>query len=125
MGFYFDFLYARFPSEIKQGAFFGCGLVTLCHTESLEMASLFKFFLANIDREAWLRFFFALAGVSLAFAAAIFSSAASGGGNAAPPPLFASTPLPPARLGWGKTVAFHARRAVSAPARGPFQHDVP
>src|SRR5258707_14716871 len=120
MGFYFDFLYARFPSEIKQGAFFGCGLVTLCHTESLEMASLFKFFLANIDREAWLRFFLALAGLALAFAAAIFSSAASEAGNVAATAVFASVALLLAGPGGVLTVPYFAPGGVSARIRRAF-----
>ncbi|HLW54092.1 MAG TPA: DUF58 domain-containing protein [Candidatus Angelobacter sp.] len=49
--------------------------------------------LAGIDREAWLRFFLALAGLALAFAAAIFSAAASESGNVLATVIFASVAL--------------------------------
>src|SRR5262249_46943032 len=50
-------------------------------------------FLSKIDREAWLRFFLALAGLSLAFAAAVFSSAASETGNLLATAVFSSLAL--------------------------------
>jgi uncharacterized protein (DUF58 family) len=49
--------------------------------------------LSSIDREAWLRFFLALAGLALAFAAAIFSAAASESGNVMATVIFASVAL--------------------------------
>jgi uncharacterized protein (DUF58 family) len=49
--------------------------------------------LGSIDREAWLRFFLAMAGLALAFAAAIFSAAASESGNIMATVIFASLAL--------------------------------
>jgi uncharacterized protein (DUF58 family) len=57
------------------------------NTNSLKSA------LAGIDREAWLRFLLALAGLALAFAAAVFSAAASEGGNVMATVIFASLAL--------------------------------
>ena len=56
-------------------------------------ANSFKSALSGIDREAWLRFFIALAGLALAFAAAIFSAAASESGNVMATVIFASVAL--------------------------------
>lgn len=47
----------------------------------------------GIDREAWLRFFLSLAGLALAFAAALFSAAASESGNVMATVVFASVAL--------------------------------
>jgi uncharacterized protein (DUF58 family) len=88
------------------------------------MASLFKFSFANIDREAWLRFFFALAGLALAFTAAIFSSATSEAGNVAATAVFASIALLLAGLVGVMTVPFLARRVVSARMRGAFHYEL-
>jgi uncharacterized protein (DUF58 family) len=81
------------------------------------MNTLFKSLLANVDREAWLRFLLALAGLALAFAAAVFSSAASEAGNVAATAVFASVALGLAGLVGALTVPYLARRVVLARVR--------
>jgi uncharacterized protein (DUF58 family) len=81
------------------------------------MTALLKSFLANIDREAWLRFLLALAGLALAFAAAVFSSAASEAGNVPATAIFASLALFLAGLVGALTVPYLARRVVLARVR--------
>ncbi|HKF21194.1 MAG TPA: DUF58 domain-containing protein [Candidatus Angelobacter sp.] len=81
------------------------------------MSTLFKSLLANVDREAWLRFLLALAGLALAFAAAVFSSAASEAGNVAATAIFASVALGLAGLVGALTVPYLARRVVLARVR--------
>src|SRR5215471_5716627 len=81
------------------------------------MNTLFKSLLANVDREAWLRFLLALAGLALAFAAAVFSSAASEAGNVAATAIFASVALGLAGLVGALTVPYLARRVVLARVR--------
>jgi len=78
---------------------------------------LLKSLLANLDREAWLRFLLALAGLALAFAAAVFSSAASEAGNVAATAVFASVALFLAGLVGALTVPYLARRVVLARVR--------
>src|SRR5262249_72913 len=65
---------------------------TSCATLS-QVTVLLKSLLANLDREAWLRFLLALAGLALAFAAATFSSTASDAGNVAATAVFSSVAL--------------------------------
>ena len=69
----------------------------MCHTcvvvANHGKANPLKSALAGIDREAWLRFFLALAGLGLAFAAAMFSAAASEGGNVMATVVFATFAL--------------------------------
>ncbi|HYX53873.1 MAG TPA: hypothetical protein VE783_10520, partial [Candidatus Limnocylindrales bacterium] len=52
-----------------------------------------KSILANLDAEAWLRFLMAVAGLALAFTAAVFSSAAKAAGNPTATAIFASSAL--------------------------------
>ncbi len=81
------------------------------------MTTLLKSLLANLDREAWLRFLLALAGLALGFAAAVFSSAASEAGNVAATAVFASIALFLAGLVGVLTVPYLARRVVLARVR--------
>src|SRR5215813_2904980 len=81
------------------------------------MTALLKSLLGNIDREAWLRFLLALAGLILAFAAAVFSSAASEAGNVAATAVFASAALLLAGLVGALTVPYLARKVVLARVR--------
>ena len=48
---------------------------------------------ASIDREAWQRFFMAVAGLGLAFTAAVFSSVARERGNTLATAIFATSAL--------------------------------
>src|SRR5215831_2886433 len=81
------------------------------------MTALLKSLLANLDREAWLRFLLALAGLALAFTAAVFSSAASEAGNVPATAIFASVALFLAGLVGVLTVPYLARRVVLARVR--------
>ena len=86
------------------------------------MTRLVKSLLQNLDREAWLRFFLALAGLALAFTAAVFSSAASEAGNVAATAIFASVALFLAGLVGSLTVPYLARRVVVARVRQAMQY---
>ncbi len=77
------------------------------------MPTSIKTFLANIDGEAWLRFFLAVAGLLLAFTAAVFSSAARESGNLLATAIFASTALFLAGFVGVTTVPFLARRVAA------------
>jgi uncharacterized protein (DUF58 family) len=86
--------------------------------------SLVSSFRSRIDREAWLRFFLALAGLALALAAAIFSSAASEAGNVIATAVFSSLALFLAGLVGVLTVPFLARRVVAARMRDALQYEL-
>lgn len=88
------------------------------------VSSLLSSFLSRIDREAWLRFFLALAGLALAFAAAIFSSAASEAGNLIATAVFSSLALFLAGVVGVLTVPFLARRVVAARMHDAFQYEL-
>jgi uncharacterized protein (DUF58 family) len=88
------------------------------------MANPFKSLAANIDREAWLRFFLALAGLALAFAAAVFSAAASESGNVAATVVFASSALLLAGVVGVLTVPYLARRVVAARVRAALHYEL-
>jgi uncharacterized protein (DUF58 family) len=81
------------------------------------MTAMLKSLLANLDREAWLRFLLALAGLALAFAAAVFSSAASEAGNVPATAIFASVALFLAGLVGVLSVPYLTRRVVLARVR--------
>jgi uncharacterized protein (DUF58 family) len=87
------------------------------------MAKLFKSLVAKVDREAWLRFFLALAGLALAFASAVFSSAASEAGNVMATAVFASVALFLAGVVGVLTVPYLARRVVAARVRDHFHYE--
>jgi uncharacterized protein (DUF58 family) len=88
------------------------------------MAKPFKFFAANIDREAWLRFFLALAGLALAFAAALFSAAASQAGNVMATVVFASGALILSGAVGALTVPYLARRVIAARTRAALHYQL-
>jgi uncharacterized protein (DUF58 family) len=88
------------------------------------MAKLFKSLVAKVDREAWLRFFLALAGLALAFASAIFSSAASEAGNVVATAVFASVALFLAGVVGVLTVPYLARRVVAARVREAIHYEL-
>jgi uncharacterized protein (DUF58 family) len=88
------------------------------------MANPLRALAANIDREAWLRFFLALAGLALALAAAVFSAAASEAGNVIATVVFASGALLLSGLVGVLTVPFLARRVVAARLRANLHYEL-
>ena len=70
--------------------------------------------LSNIDREAWQRFFLAVAGLALAFTAAVFSSVARERGNMTATAVFAVSALFLALVVGLLTVPFLMRRVAAA-----------
>jgi uncharacterized protein (DUF58 family) len=78
------------------------------------MRNYLKSVLANVDREAWQRFFLAVAGLALAFTAAVFSSVARERGNMLATAIFATTALLLAGVVGLLTVPFLARRVAAA-----------
>jgi uncharacterized protein (DUF58 family) len=88
------------------------------------MLSLVKSFWANLDGEAWLRFFLAIAGLALAFAAAVFSSAARESGNMLATAIFASLALFLAAVVGITTVPYLARRVAAARVREALHYEL-
>jgi hypothetical protein len=78
------------------------------------MRNYVKSVLANLDREAWQRFFLAVAGLALAFTAAVFSSVARERGNMLATAIFATTALLLSGVVGLVTVPFLARRVAAA-----------
>jgi uncharacterized protein (DUF58 family) len=83
---------------------------------------LFKSF--HIEKEAWYRFFVALAGLTLAFAAAIFSTVTRQAGNVLATAIFASAALLLAGLVGLTSVPYLARRVALHRVREAFDYDV-
>src|SRR5258708_7972531 len=72
--------------KIQKGSTVWCWIFSRAAPEAVThlkpgMGNYLKSLLATIDREAWQRFFLAVGGLSLAFAAAVFSSVAREKGN--------------------------------------------
>ena len=88
------------------------------------MANPFKTAAKNIDGEAWVRFLLALAGLALAFAAAVFSAAASQGGNVIATVVFASTALLLSGLVGVLAVPYLFKRVVASRMREAFHYDL-
>jgi uncharacterized protein (DUF58 family) len=88
------------------------------------MPNRIKSLAANIDRDAWLRFFLALAGLALAFAAAVFSAAASEAGNVVATVAFASGALLLSGVVGALTVPYLARRVVAARVRSALHYEL-
>jgi uncharacterized protein (DUF58 family) len=88
------------------------------------MFSQVKSLWTNIDGEAWLRFFLAVAGLALAFAAAVFSSAARESGSMMATAVFASLALLLAAVVGITTVPYLARRVAAARVREAFQYEL-
>lgn len=78
----------------------------------------------SIDREAWQRFFMAVAGLGLAFAAAVFSSVARERGNTAATAIFALSALFLAVVVGLLTVPFLTRRVVAARMKDAFHYEL-
>ncbi|HXA83583.1 MAG TPA: DUF58 domain-containing protein [Candidatus Dormibacteraeota bacterium] len=85
---------------------------------------MFKSMMANIDREAWQRFFMAVAGLGLAFAAAVFSSVARERGNVLATAIFAVSALFLALIVGLLTVPFLARRVAAARMKDAFDYEL-
>jgi uncharacterized protein (DUF58 family) len=88
------------------------------------MITNLKSFWANLDGEAWLRFFIAIAGLVLAFAAAVFSSAARESGNMLATAIFASSALFLAAIVGVTTVPYLARRVAAARVREALHYEL-
>ena len=88
----------------------------------MDAKSLFKSF--HIEKEAWLRFLVALAGLTLAFGAAIFSTVTRQAGNVIATAIFASAALLLAGLVGLATVHYLARRVALHRVREAFDYDV-
>ena len=76
------------------------------------------------ERDAWLRFFIALGGLSAAFAAAVFSSVTREAGNLWATAVLASLALVLAGVVRLATVSYLARRVALARVRDKFDYDV-
>lgn len=90
----------------------------------LFMQKALKSFLAGLDGEAWLRFFLAVAGLALAFMAAVFSSAAREAGNLTATAIFASLALLLSGVVGLTTVPFLARRVVTSRMREALHYEL-
>ncbi len=78
----------------------------------------------SVDREAWQRFFMAVAGLGLAFAAAVFSSVARESGNTLATAIFAISALFLALIVGLLTVPFLARRVAAARMKDAFDYEL-
>jgi len=88
------------------------------------MITILKSFWNNLDGEAWLRFFLAIAGLVLAFAAAVFSSAARESGNMLATAIFASSALFLAAVVGLTTVPYLARRVAATRVREALHYEL-
>jgi uncharacterized protein (DUF58 family) len=88
------------------------------------MRQWFQSVFDGLEREAWVRFFAALAGLTLAFTAAVFSSASARAGNVLATAILASVAL--LLSGWVglTTVPYLAKRVTIARVREAFDYDV-
>ena len=96
----------------------------LCHTKAKAMREYLKSTWESLDREAWQRFFMAVAGLGLAFAAAVFSSVARERGNPLATAIFAITALSLALVVGLLTVPFLARRVAAARMKDAFDYEL-
>jgi uncharacterized protein (DUF58 family) len=88
------------------------------------MREYLKSMWSSVDREAWQRFFMAVAGLGLAFTAAVFSSVARERGNSMATAIFAVTALFLALIVGLLTVPFLARRVAAARMKDAFDYDL-
>ena len=88
------------------------------------MREYLKSMLASVDREAWQRFFMAVAGLGLAFTAAVFSSVARERGNMMATAIFATSALVLAFTVGLLTVPFLARRVAAARMKDAFDFEL-
>ncbi|MCU1256379.1 MAG: hypothetical protein JWM83_2678, partial [Candidatus Angelobacter sp.] len=78
----------------------------------------------SVDREAWQRFFMGVAGLGLAFTAAVFSSVARERGNVLATAIFAISALFLALIVGLLTVPFLARRVAAARMKDAFDFEL-
>ena len=88
------------------------------------MREYLKSMLASVDREAWQRFFMAVAGLGLAFTAAVFSSVARERGNTLATAIFATSALLLAGIVGVLTVPFLTRRVAAARMKDAFDYEL-
>ena len=88
------------------------------------MREYLKSMWSSVDREAWQRFFMAVAGLGLAFTAAVFSSVARERGNSMATAIFAVTALFLALIVGLLTVPFLARRVAAARMKDAFDYEL-
>lgn len=79
---------------------------------------------SSVDREAWQRFFMAVAGLGLAFTAAVFSTVARERGNTLATAIFALSALFLAGVVGLLTVPFLARRVAAARMKDAFDYEL-
>jgi uncharacterized protein (DUF58 family) len=88
------------------------------------MREYLKSVFASIDREAWQRFFMAVAGLGLAFTAAVFSSVARERGNTLATAIFATSALLLAAIVGLLTVPYLARRVAAGRVKDAFDYEL-
>lgn len=88
------------------------------------MRDYLKSALSNIDREAWQRFFLAVAGLALAFTAAVFSSVARERGSVLATAIFATTALALAGIVGFISVPFLFRRVAASRVKDALDYEV-
>jgi len=88
------------------------------------MRDYIKSIWSGLDREAWQRFFMAVAGLGLAFTAAVFSSVARERGNSLATAIFAVCALFLAGVVGLLTVPFLTRRVVAARMKDAFDYEL-
>ena len=88
------------------------------------MREYIKSIWSGLDREAWQRFFMAVAGLGLAFTAAVFSSVARERGNSLATAIFAVCALFLAGVVGLLTVPFLTRRVVAARMKDAFDYEL-
>src|SRR5580765_7569711 len=88
------------------------------------MREYLKSMWSSVDREAWQRFFMAVAGLGLAFAAAIFSSVARERGNTLATSIFALSALFLAGIVGFLTVPFLFRRVAAHRMKDAFHYEL-
>jgi uncharacterized protein (DUF58 family) len=88
------------------------------------MRQFFQSVVSGLEREAWVRFFAALLGLTLAFTAAVFSSASARSGNVLATAILASASL--LMAGWVglTTVPYLAKRVAISRVRDALDYDV-
>jgi uncharacterized protein (DUF58 family) len=88
------------------------------------MREYIKSMWSSVDREAWQRFFMAVAGLGLAFTAAVFSTVARERGNTLATAIFALSALFLAGVVGLLTVPFLARRVAAARMKDAFDYEL-
>src|ERR1700759_4608764 len=91
---------------------------------TLKMREYFKSAWQSIDREAWLRFFMAVAGLGLAFGAAVFSSVARERGNELAAAIFSLSAVCLAAIVGFLAVPFIMCRVAAARIKDAFQYEL-